>query len=142
MSVVNTTFAIDLIVNAVCDTFKIDKELMLKNRTTESREPRQIAMYLCRKTTNYSLDTIGNYFNRDHATVLHAVKTIENTCFSNRSSKLVIDDLLVTCKHILGDKNSTGQPYLTEIVLEKGKRIILVGFSEFEVKQFKTINQC
>ena len=36
-----------------------------------------IAMYLSRKLTDNSLPTIGDAFNRNHATILHAVDTIE-----------------------------------------------------------------
>lgn len=39
--------------------------------------PRQIAMYLCRELTGHSLPEIGRYFgNRDHTTVLHAVRLV------------------------------------------------------------------
>jgi len=38
--------------------------------------PRQVAMYLCREMTDQSLPEIGRAFNRNHATVLHAVRTI------------------------------------------------------------------
>lgn len=38
--------------------------------------PRQIAMYLCREMTDQSLPEIGRAFNRNHATVLHAVRAI------------------------------------------------------------------
>lgn len=39
--------------------------------------PRQVAMYLCRELTPASLPDIGNAFDKTHATVLHAHKTIQ-----------------------------------------------------------------
>ncbi|MDR0477408.1 MAG: chromosomal replication initiator protein DnaA [Desulfobulbaceae bacterium] len=50
----------------------------LQSRSREKRIalPRQIAMYLCRKHTGSSLQEIGKQFKRNHATVVHAIKTI------------------------------------------------------------------
>ncbi|NQZ57938.1 MAG: chromosomal replication initiator protein DnaA, partial [Lentisphaeraceae bacterium] len=39
--------------------------------------PRQVAMYLSRELTEESLPSIGEVFNRNHATILHAVKAIK-----------------------------------------------------------------
>ena len=44
--------------------------------------PRQVAMYLCRQMTDYSSPTIAEYFNRNHATILHA-----QTCVSQRLAR-------------------------------------------------------
>ncbi|WP_228460605.1 chromosomal replication initiator protein DnaA [Gordonia crocea] len=46
------------------------------SRKAEIVTPRQIAMYLCRELTDLSLPKIGETFNRDHSTVLHAEKKI------------------------------------------------------------------
>ena len=44
--------------------------------------PRQIAMYLCKEMTDNSLPQIGKEFGgRDHTTVLHACKKINNNLF-------------------------------------------------------------
>ena len=40
--------------------------------------PRQIAMYFIEKYLNVSLSVNGKYFNRDHATVIHALKCVNN----------------------------------------------------------------
>lgn len=37
--------------------------------------PRQEAMYAIRKETGYSLTKIGRFFNRDHTTVIHSLRT-------------------------------------------------------------------
>lgn len=51
-------------------------ELKNKKRTNKLVIPRQIAMYLCRETTDLSLPAIGSKFSRDHTTVIHAVDKI------------------------------------------------------------------
>ena len=53
-------------------------ELLSKRRHKSIAMPRQVCMYLARKHTRFSLEEIGGYFGgRDHTTVMHAVRTIE-----------------------------------------------------------------
>ena len=53
-------------------------------RKREFSHPRQIAMYLCRELTDYSLPKIGESFGgRDHTTVLHAYDKISNEIKTN-----------------------------------------------------------
>ena len=53
------------------------KRNALPRRSRPLARPRQIAMYLAKKMTTRSLPEIGRRFaNRDHTTVIHAVKTI------------------------------------------------------------------
>jgi chromosomal replication initiator protein len=51
-------------------------EMESKSRKKSISYPRQVAMYLSRKHTDQTLADIGKVFNRDHSTVLHAVKVI------------------------------------------------------------------
>lgn len=51
-------------------------ELQSRSRKKAITFPRQVAMYLCRMHTEDSLADIGREFNRDHSTVLHAIKVI------------------------------------------------------------------
>jgi chromosomal replication initiator protein len=53
-------------------------DLQSKRRHRSITIPRQVCMYLARRRTTYSLEEIGGYFGgRDHTTVMHAIKTIE-----------------------------------------------------------------
>ena len=55
-----------------------EKDIVGKSRKMEIAEARQISMYLCRNIIGTSLNNIGVYFGgRDHTTVMHAVKTID-----------------------------------------------------------------
>jgi chromosomal replication initiator protein len=68
---------IEAIRELVCKHFKLNvAELKSKSRKKAIAWPRQIGMYLSRKYTDASLESIGREFNRDHATVQHAVKKI------------------------------------------------------------------
>ena len=51
-------------------------DMTSKQRPQNIAFPRQVAMYLCREMTEQSLPAIGNAFGRNHATVLHAHRTV------------------------------------------------------------------
>ena len=70
----------DLIQSLVCKFYKISKNEMLSSRRSRYLvRPRQTAIYLTKILTSKSLPEIGREFsNRDHTTVIHSIKTIEN----------------------------------------------------------------
>ena len=70
----------DLIQSLVCKFYKISKTEMLSSRRSRYLvRPRQTAIYLTKILTSKSLPEIGRDFsNRDHTTVIHSIKTIEN----------------------------------------------------------------
>src|SRR5262249_5354698 len=61
-------------------------DLQSKKRHKSIAFPRQVCMYLARRHTRYSLEEIGGYFGgRDHTTVLHAVRTVDESIKSDGS---------------------------------------------------------
>ena len=72
--------SVDIIQSLVCKFFKISKNEMLSSRRSRYLvRPRQTAIYLTKILTSKSLPEIGREFsNRDHTTVIHSIKTIEN----------------------------------------------------------------
>lgn len=80
LSAQNKQVSIENIQKTVADFYRLKLvELLSKKRTRAIARPRQIAMCLARELTQLSLPEIGNAFGgRDHSTVLHACKTIEN----------------------------------------------------------------
>jgi chromosomal replication initiator protein len=76
----NKQVSIENIQKTVADFYRIKIiDLLSKKRTRIIARPRQMAMCLARELTQLSLPEIGNAFGgRDHSTVLHACKTIEN----------------------------------------------------------------
>ncbi len=75
------TISIESIREFVAQKYSIKLEdLVSKSNKREIAEPRQIAMYLCKKLTKRPLNEIGNYFGgKHHSTVLHSINKIENT---------------------------------------------------------------
>lgn len=96
--VINVT--IERIQKNVCDYFKIKiSDLRVKNRSRSVSYPRQIAMYLVRELTTYSLPEIGEYFGgRGHATVIHGCNKIEHELSLNGKTKRVVDELKLLIK--------------------------------------------
>ncbi|MBM9605042.1 chromosomal replication initiator protein DnaA [Desulfopila inferna] len=73
-----------LIREFICKQYKVScDELQSRSRKKALTFPRQVAMYLCRKHTENSLNEIGKEFNRDHSTVLHSIKVV--TGLTNRN---------------------------------------------------------
>ncbi len=70
---------ISVIMEAVADFYSLKlSDLQGKRRQKSVAQPRQVCMFFGRKYTSLSLEEIGGYFGgRDHTTVMHAVRTIE-----------------------------------------------------------------
>ena len=86
---------IEFIQNAVAAHFNLNIPEMLSQRRSRSlARPRQIAMYLAKQHTTNSLPEIGRKFsNRDHTTVIHAVKKIEELMKKDNEIKQNITEI-------------------------------------------------
>ena len=87
--------SVDYIQKTVCEYFGLDViALHSKTRKREIVQARQIAMFFSKSMTNSSLSTIGAKIgNKDHATVLHACKTINNLMETDKEFKSQIIEI-------------------------------------------------
>ena len=87
--------SIDYIQKIVCDYFDLPIELLKsKTRKREIVQARQIAMYFSKKMTKSSLANIGLHCGgKDHATVLHACRTVNNLSETDKHFRKYLDDL-------------------------------------------------
>jgi len=87
--------SVDFISKTVCEYYGMDMDLLQsKTRKREIVQARQIAMYFSKCLTNSSLSTIGAKIGKkDHATVLHACKTINNLIETDRELKNQIKEI-------------------------------------------------
>jgi chromosomal replication initiator protein len=87
--------SIDYIQKVICDYFDIPIEIMKsKTRKREIVQCRQLAMYFAKQLTKNSLAMIGKHCgNKDHATVLHACKTVNNLADTDKRFKGYISDI-------------------------------------------------
>jgi chromosomal replication initiator protein len=89
------THSIDDIQLAACEQFGVTAQELLSNtRVARVAQPRQLAMYLARELTSESLPAIGRRFGgRDHTTVLHAWRRIEQRIASDTSTREAVHKL-------------------------------------------------
>jgi chromosomal replication initiator protein len=85
-------FSIEQIIETVADYYKVPlNNIREKNRRKEVAFCRQLAMYIVKSFTNYSLKSIGLHFGgRDHSTVIHAIQHIE---FLRKNERSVASDI-------------------------------------------------
>lgn len=86
---------IDQIRKVVCGYFNIDAGIFdSPKRTREVAQARQVAMYLCKQHTKAPLAAIGSAIGgKNHATVLHACKTISNLIETDKSFAHTMEDI-------------------------------------------------
>ncbi|WP_445735542.1 chromosomal replication initiator protein DnaA [Mariniflexile sp.] len=87
--------SIDYIQKIVSDYFQMDVDtLQSKTRKRHIVQARQLAMFFAKKFTKASLASIGSQIGkRDHATVLHACKTVDNLSSTDKQFKKYVEDI-------------------------------------------------
>jgi chromosomal replication initiator protein len=91
----NKTITPEKIQNVVSSYFNVElKDIHSKSRKQEFVQARQITMFLFKKHTDYSYAHIGNLVGkRDHATVLYACRTVQNTLDVDKSFRSTMKDI-------------------------------------------------
>ncbi len=87
--------SIEYIQKVVSEYFKMDVEtLQSATRKRHIVQARQLAMFFAKKHTKASLASIGTHIGkRDHATVLHACRTVDNLSSTDKQFKKYVEDL-------------------------------------------------
>ena len=91
----NKVITAELIMNTVCEYYGVSAaELIGPTRKREITIPRQVAIYLTRELTGMSLPQIGEQFGgRDHTTILHSCRVMENSVKQNSGMKDHVDHI-------------------------------------------------
>ncbi len=88
---------VDSIQKAVTRYYSIKiSDLMSHTRQRSIARPRQIAMFLAKQLTDRSLPEIGQAFNRDHTTVLHAIRRVQELVEARLDIKQDLDEISQT----------------------------------------------
>lgn len=89
------TPSVDKIITEVASFYRLTPdELRGKSRSRDTVNARQVAMYLIRKLTNFSLENIGMEFgNRDHSTVINSIRKVENAIRTPGATADIIRDI-------------------------------------------------
>ncbi|MCX7986684.1 MAG: chromosomal replication initiator protein DnaA [Bacteroidales bacterium] len=87
--------SIDYIKKVVCSYYNIHPDTLQQNtRKREIVQARQIAMYFSKNLTKSSLNVIGMQIGgKDHATVLHAYRTVKNLIETDKSFRLQVEEI-------------------------------------------------
>ena len=95
MEQAQTILTIETIQKRVADHFQIrHSDMTSKRRPNNIAIPRQIAMYITRTLTKHSLQEIGDAFGgRDHGTVIHACKAVDNMMEQDATTRSSVDFL-------------------------------------------------
>jgi chromosomal replication initiator protein len=91
----NREISIEYIQKVICEYFQLPLDVInSKTRKREVVQARQLAMFFSKKHTKSSLAHIGKQCgNKDHATVLHAVKAINNLAETDKKFRVYVNDL-------------------------------------------------
>ncbi len=85
---------VESIQRAVAEHYDIRlADMTSKRRPANIAFPRQVAMYIARKMTQFSSPTIAESFGRNHATILHAVSTIEKRLTQDAELRQAVNQL-------------------------------------------------
>ena len=77
-------------------------DLQSRRRHKSVTEPRQVCMWLARQRTRFSLEEIGGYFGgRDHTTVMHSIKTVEQRMGEDRNFAAQVEQIDTQIENVL-----------------------------------------
>ena len=94
------TITVDLIQKQVAGFFNLNQQdIKGSKRDKQIVFARQVAMYLSRELTNFSLPEIGGFFgNKDHTTVLHSYKKIKQRLSDNPGLRIDLEKVIQSIK--------------------------------------------
>jgi chromosomal replication initiator protein len=94
---------------AACAVFDVSRaDLLSPKRTIRVAHARQLAIYLTRDLTSLSLAQIARDFNRDHSTVLHAIRAVSSRLDVNSETTELLDRTRALIHHPPGTTSSPG----------------------------------
>ena len=76
------------------------EQLLSKTRTQHIAFCRQVAMYVCRRVTQASFPVLGEYFQRNHSSVHHAFKLIDERVHADGPLRRTIESIERDLNHI------------------------------------------
>lgn len=93
--------SVQMIQEVVCNYFNLElSAIQTRSRKREIVQARQVAMFLAKKYTDCSFSHIGKIVGKkDHATVLHACKTVKDQIETNRSFRSSVEEIEVLLKN-------------------------------------------
>lgn len=91
------TVRMSLVCKTIEEAFGFTPGSIKNGRSKNLYKPRQIAMHICFALGNHSKSSIGREFNRNHATVIHSLKTVADWMAIDEKFRKVIENLTKLC---------------------------------------------
>lgn len=138
---------IDFVKQIVCSYYGVEVDL-LKYTTRKRRvvKCRQVSIYLISKHSQATLMFIASEFAKDHATVIHSKKVVEDQMAWDKELRKEVDELdkIISLKaHAIVNNFSLEKKFyyidmndFVSLKLNKKQSVIFTGFTDEEVKQF------
>lgn len=90
----------DDILNTVADYYKLNvKDIKGQTRSQKLANARQVAIYICREITDFSLGEIGNFFARKHPTIIYSCEKIQEDMQTNSALKNCVNEIIEKIKN-------------------------------------------
>tara|TARA_R100001530_G_scaffold101002_1_gene70231 strand:+ start:107 stop:469 length:363 start_codon:yes stop_codon:yes gene_type:complete len=87
---------IDTVLNDVAHAFNVTKkEMTSKSRKRPFTDARHLAMYLINQHLNRTQEATGEIFDRDHSTVNHANKSVNNRMDTDKKYRTLVNKIIV-----------------------------------------------
>ena len=124
------------IIRLVCETYCVDEHEMLSNRRSqEIVVPRQVAMWLARRLTDYSLPRLGRIFgDRDHSTVKHACMVIDFKRDEDTKLAARLDSLL----HLLSKTKQDGREATALDLADASYEAVETGITQLRSQLYRS----
>lgn len=86
---------IDRIIEEVERTYSVSKEdILSKRKTAEIALARQVSIYITKQLTQLSFVAIGNFFGKDHTTIMYTINKIDEIIKRDPSQKKLVDNII------------------------------------------------
>ena len=136
------------ILKAVGIFYQVEEDYyVMKTRKREIIEARQMSMYMIRRHTDLTLKKIAKFYERDHATVLHSIKKIEDYKFYDKHVRREIKDIEYMIKYrasALKENADWRKEYffvdlnnIYSFTFSEDKAIILSGYDDQSMEKLK-----
>jgi len=100
ISDVEKQITLDDILNAVADFYKLSvKDIKGKARSQKLANARQVAIYICREITDFSLSEIGDFFDRKHPTIIYSYEQVQEDIKVNNVLNNCIKEIIDKVKN-------------------------------------------
>ena len=100
ISDVEKQITLDDILNKVADYYKLSaKDIKGQTRSQKLANARQIAIYICREITDFSLNEIGDFFDRKHPTIIYSHEKVKEDLETNNMLKNCVNEIIEKIKN-------------------------------------------